>query len=226
MSTLFVYAFSGTPVPPFAVGARRIRTLDVEGVHVVADRAVPPDATSEAALRLQHAIVEAIATRADAVLPARAGSVIDLDELRTRIARSRAAIHAALDLVRGREQMTLRLAAAPLRERPGAIHRPTEAGAMTAVEGSGTAYLEARRAATLPPAEVLAAVRALVSGLVHAERLQPARGALPAAVYHLVPKGQGAEYRRRIEGAPELAGSRPTITGPWPPFAFTPELPA
>jgi hypothetical protein len=211
MSTLYVYAFTSSPIVPFSLGGRRIRSLDIEGIHVVIDRALPAERTSEASLRRQHAIVEAIAARADAVLPARAGSAIDDGALRARIASGKATLATALDLVRGREQMTLRLAAAPL---------PAPSAAAT----SGTAYLQARRAAAAPPGEWLALVRSLVAGLVHGEHVQPARGVVPAAVFHLIQKGDAAEYRRRIEGAPALAGARPQVTGPFPPFAFTPEL--
>jgi hypothetical protein len=63
-----------------------------------------------------------------------------------------------------------------------------------------------------------------VSDLVHAERLQPGRGGLPAAVFHLIGKRDAVPYRRRIDAEPALAAARPEVTGPFPPFAFTPEL--
>jgi hypothetical protein len=211
MSTLYVYAFASSPIASFSLGGRRIRSVEIEGIHVVADRALPPERTSEASLRRQHAIVEAIAARADAVLPARAGSAIDDGELRARIVRDRATLASALAMVRGRAQMTVRLAGAQ-------VPAPAKAAI------SGTVYLEARRAAAAPPAAWLGLVRSLVGGLVHGERIQPARGVLPAAVFHLVARGDDAEYRRRIEGSEALAAARPQVTGPFPPFAFTPEL--
>jgi hypothetical protein len=210
MTTLYVYAFCGSAIAPFTLHGRRVRSVEHSGIHVAVDRKVPDEALTEASLRRQHAIVEAIAARAEAVLPARAGSSIDEAELRSRIGKSRVGLEAALDLVRGRQQMTLRLAAPPLR----AIDAPR----------SGTAYLEARRTAAAPPADLLDAVRAAVSDLVHGERVQPARGGLPAAVFHLIGSGEAGRYRRRIDAAPSLAGARPQVTGPFPPFAFTPEL--
>jgi hypothetical protein len=213
MSRLYVYAFSESPLEPFALSGRRIRTVEIEGIHVAVDGRVPRNEASEDSLRRQHAIVEAIAARSGAVLPARAGSLVETAELRARIGRSKPLLQSALDMVRGREQMTLRLSGAA----------PVAAfGGVRAL--SGTAYLEARRAATAPSAELLGVVHALVSDLIHAERVQPARGALPAAVFHLITRGDAAEYRQRIDGAIALAAARPQVTGPWPPFAFTPEL--
>jgi hypothetical protein len=213
MSLLYVYAFSGAPIEPFRLGGRGVRSVAMGGIHVVADRTVPSQGASEHSLRRQHAIVEAIARRSDAVLPARVGSLIDGAELLARIIRKKEMLQAALEMVRGREQMTLRLAGVRMSGRPAAV-----------AAASGTAYLEARRAATAPPAELLGIVRELVASLVHGERIQPARGVLPAALFHLITKGHAVEYRRRIEGARALAGARPQVTGPWPPFAFTPEL--
>jgi hypothetical protein len=211
MSRVYVYAFCGSAIAPFTLDGQRIRSVEHAGIHIAIDRAVAHDVT-ETALRRQHAIVEAIAARADAVLPARAGSSIDEGELRSRVQSNQATLKAALDLVRGRQQMTLRLAGAP------AV--PSAAGAPP----SGTVYLEARRSAGVPPPEVIGVVRALVSDLVHGERVQPARSGLPAAMFHLIGHGDAELYRRRIEGAHALAEAHPTVTGPFPPFAFTPEL--
>jgi hypothetical protein len=211
MSRVYVYAFCGSAIAPFTLDRRRIRSVEHAGIHIAIDRAAAHDVT-ETSLRRQHAIVEAIAARADAVLPARAGSSIDEEELRSRVERGQATLNAALDLVRGRKQMTLRLA--------GAQAAPSATGAAP----SGTAYLEARRMAGIPSPELIAVVRALVSDLVHGERIQPARNGLPAAMFHLIGQRDAQLYRRRIEEAPALAGARPLVTGPFPPFAFTPEL--
>jgi hypothetical protein len=212
MSRIYVYAFCGSPVAPFTYAGRQLRSLQVAGIHIVCDRALPDGEVTEASLRRQHAIVEAVADRAEAVLPARAGAIVDERVLWSRVQGSQAALQAALRLVQGRQQMTLRLAASS--SGPPATHESR----------SGTSYLEGRRTARMLPPELLGTVRATVSDLVHAERIRPGRGALPAAVFHLIRKGDAVRYRRRIDEEPSLAGTRPQVTGPFPPFAFTPEL--
>lgn len=216
MSRLYVYALAGSPIAPFTSVRRRVHSIDLDGVHVVADRRTGPVTPSEDSLRRQHAVVEAVAARAEAVLPARFGSYVELAELRRILAGNRDAVHAALEVVRGREQMTLRIPESP-RATPLALESPAV---------SGTAYLEARRASgAFPHPEVLEPIRRALAGLVHAERIQPGRGAVPASVCHLVTKGQAAEYRARIEEvAGTLPGPTPRVSGPWPAFAFTPEL--
>lgn len=216
MSRLYVYALAGSPIVPFTSARRRVHSIDLDGVHVVTDRRSALVTPSEDSLRRQHAVVEAIAARAEAVLPARFGSFVELAELRRILAANREAVLAALEVVRGREQMTLRVPG-PARAAPPALEPQAV---------SGTAYLEARRASSaFPHPEVLEPIRRALAGLVHAERIQPGRGAVPASVCHLVTKGQAAEYRARVEEvAGTLPGPAPRVTGPWPAFAFTPEL--
>src|SRR5687768_13585969 len=109
MSGLYVYALTGTAIVPFVSGGRRLRSVDLDGVYAVTARMDAAPAVSEQALRQQHEAVIRIAARSDAVLPARFGSFVDLDELRRVVAVRRDAIDQALELVRGREQMTVRL---------------------------------------------------------------------------------------------------------------------
>src|SRR6266849_1030829 len=81
----------------------------------------------------------------------------------------------ALELVRGREQMTLRV----FGEAPPADRR------------SGTAYLESlRRSRSLPELDPL---RAALEPLVRAERTEVHRGPLLASVYHLIDRGRAPE---------------------------------
>jgi len=114
----------------------------------------------------------------------------------------------ALALVRGREQMTLRVHGTP--------------GASPSSGGPGTRYLEERRRAqSLPELEPL---RAALSGLVRAERVERhTEPGLLASVYHLIDRGSAQAYRQAVESTP-LLGLRVTLSGPWPAWSFVPEL--
>lgn len=213
---LYVYALTSSPLETFRVGRSRIESFRFGGITVVAERAATPPKTSETALRHQHAVVEAIAARADAVLPARFGSLVDQEELSAILELRGDAVLQALDLVRGRVQMTVRFPAEANPPRPAA-------GAQARKPVSGAAYLRARRAAVTAPAPpALDALREAVAPLLAAERRDLSAGRAFATVYHLIPAGSAEDYRQRVEGASLPRAVR--VTGPWPAFAFTPEL--
>jgi hypothetical protein len=214
MTSLYVYAFTERPVRAFTACGRRLQSLDVAGLHVVVDRAQPESTPSEDALRRQHAVVEAIARRCDPMLPARFGSSIDRVRLETIVAGNREVLRAALDAVRGRQQMTLRLSGV---RAPAASHTAASAG---------RAYLARKRAELLEPdPALLASVHRAVGRLVRAERVQPGRAGLRPVVFHLVDVAHTADHLQDIEGLTRtLPPETLIVSGPWPPFAFTPEL--
>jgi hypothetical protein len=74
----------------------------------------------------------------------------------------------------------------------------------------------------VPPA-AFRAVREKLRPLVVRERYQPVTASVPASLYHLVDRGSVERYGLI---ARKLAASTPTlrVTGPFPPFAFTPDL--
>lgn len=212
MSGFYVYALTGTPVQPWPAAAETLESLDLGGIFAVAERMVQAPAVSEEALRRQHDIIVNIAARADAVLPARFGSLLEPAELRRLVDLRREAIRAALDLVRGREQMTVRVMGQASRAVPDPL------------PSSGTAYLEQRRAAAsgraLPGVE---AIRRAAGDLAVADRVQ--EGPAAVTVYHLIAAGTSEGYRARLAAAaPNLAPLVVRVSGPWPPFAFVPEL--
>lgn len=167
----------------------------------------PPDLE---AVQAHDAVVRRVAAAARSVLPARFGSRFpDEPALRAALARHGAAIREALALVSGCEQMTLRVF-----------------GTLPAVRAAGTPgrrYMEERlaRRRLLP----LDPLRAALAGLVRAERVQDqATPPLLASVFHLVPRGSAARYRRLVRRTlPALAPLRVTPSGPWAPYAFGPE---
>jgi hypothetical protein len=149
----------------------------------------------------------------NAMLPVRFGALVERSELERVIDLRRAVLLRALRQVRGKAQMTIRVF--------GRATDPPRASRLTA---TGTDYLRERAAASRPvvtPAaeELRRAVRALVS----AERLDPGRGALQLSMHHLVPRARVDDYQARadrvLESTPQLV-----LSGPWPPFAFAPDL--
>jgi len=169
----------------------------------------PPPPLSAEALRAHEAAVRRIADEAQACLPARFGaSAADENELLQALGAREQELRDALELVRGREQMSLRV--------HGVAAAPARAG------GPGTRYLEGRRRATRLPE--LDPLRASLSAVIRAERVEPHEDAgLIASVYHLIDRGASADYRRAVENA-ALEGVRLSLSGPWPPWSFAPEL--
>jgi Gas vesicle synthesis protein GvpL/GvpF len=232
MTSLYVYAVLAEPPGVAAgVGVRRetIRVTRCGGVFVaVGAMAAAPPVTARA-LRLHDAVVRRLAARVDAVLPARFGTVFrDRAALARALGEREGALHEALRLVEGREQMTLRLygEAAQL----GSDVRISESrddegmteGADDGAGGAGTRYLARRvRDRDLP---ALARLRPFLAGVVVAERVE--RHAAPpllASAYHLIARGTSKDYRAEVARAGRaLAPLRVRVSGPWPAYAFAP----
>ena len=87
---------------------------------------------------------------------------------------------------------------------------------------TGTEYLKRAAAKAAPPA-VFRAIREKTRPFVAAERYEAARASLPESLYHLVAREDVERYQ---QVAATLAAATPVtrVTGPFPPFAFTPEL--
>ena len=212
--SLYLYAVLGEDPPPPPRGSR-LRYLACGGLVAVVRAAERVPAPRPAALRRHAEVVRTLWDAAPAVLPARFASIVtDEAELMRALQPRLAELRAALALVRGRAQMTLRVFA------PG---RPARA-APAREPASGREFLAARaawwRGADVPglPA-LLEALRALHA----AERVE--RHDTPpmaASVYHLVDRARVAEYRRAVAG--RRGRLRLRVSGPWPPYAFAPGL--
>lgn len=214
---VYVYALVDRRLPPVTLHGRRIESVKTAGLYALAERAVQAPAISEHALREQHDIVVRLAARSDAILPARFGSLLDRDELAAIVSARRAAITDALALVRGREQMTVRLrGAGPEDARP----RPCP------TRGPGAAYLETKRAAVgYPLPEAVDRLGRAMTRWIAAQRAEPGSVGVRVTIYHLIERGTSEDYRHALAAAADAA--RPyavDVTGPWPPFAFAPEL--
>jgi hypothetical protein len=99
--------------------------------------------------------------------------------------------------------------------------------ARTTAGATGTAYLKARRAAATPKLTRLASsIRRAVATLAVQEHLDAGRGRMQLAMHHLVERGVSGDYEARVAGVVSRSRASDTVvvSGPWPPFAFTPEL--
>ena len=223
MSNVYVYALVERPPARgksasrrLTVGRHRIEFVPIGGICAAVERRRMQPRLSEASLRDQHRVVVALARRCDAILPVRFGGWVTPAELERLVEARRQVLQRALALVRHKEQMTVRIF--------------TEHGrpaAPVAAAGSGTAYLNARKAAATPKLTPLASsIRRAVAPLAVEERIDAGRGRLQLAFHHLVDRGLSEDYEARVAGVVSRSKAADTVvtSGPWPPFAFVPDL--
>jgi hypothetical protein len=208
VALLYVYAFTDTPLEAWSEGDSTIESVVVDGVVAICERRATSPPIAETELRRQHSIVLQIAERVPALLPARFGSLVDEAELASIVRGRMEMFRTALERVRGRAQMTLRIS---VKKRP----KPSAGRAE-----SGRAYLQQR----LSQASVAVPPRARValdhlSRFVLEERRTTNDG--EATVYQLVERADAQKYLKAFERV-RVPGMR--VTGPWPPFAFVPDL--
>jgi hypothetical protein len=211
--TLYVFALADRGLPRrFRLLGRALQSLSFGPIDVIVERGRDRGTFTSEALQEQHAIVAELAGRTRALLPARYGSVVSEPALRGIVSGRAPHIVDALARVRGRRQMTIRVFGSPDSSR-------LEEGDTT----TGTAFLESRRARVQHvPAEV-SAIRQALRPLVAGERIEAGEGALRVTIYHLVPAKRTEAYARTA-AALDLAPHRLAVSGPWPAFAFAPEL--
>jgi len=211
----YVYALAARGLPTaLRLPGHSLHVLTIAGVDVIGERRPQrPHPTAEV-LREQHRIVARLADRTDAILPARFGTWVDETALRKVIRQHAGTITRALTAVRGRQQMTVRVFGAPDVIAPAA-GRPA----------SGTAFLESRRARFHAVSPEVATIRTVLGALVADERVESGGPGLRLTVFHLVPAALVAAYREKAsELVSGLAPHDVGISGPWPPFAFAPDL--
>jgi hypothetical protein len=211
---VYVYALSSPGLPRrLSVLGRRLQCLDLGGIDAIVQRSRTPDRSLED-VQFQHRVVSRLAARTTALLPARFGSVVAEDALRSLVSERHVEIEDTLRLVRNCEQMTVRVFGPAEDERP-----------IDPQPRSGTAYLARRRErAHQRPPEAAIITRELGS-LARAERVEVGERGLRLVVYHLVGRRQMSRYSRRASVLQTLlAPYAVTVTGPWPVFAFAPEL--
>jgi hypothetical protein len=225
---LYVYAIVKRPVRARSLssgaGVRLRPVIGGGAVAIVADCDDRPSPTLSA-LRKHDAVVRRIGRAVPAILPVRFGTIVDTDRSLTGLLEAWSAeLQPALGLVERREQMTLRLfgRAAPVPETPSPRSLDPETG-----DHPGTRYLtrlaSAReRARSAPELEPLSEA---LAHIVTAERIsRHDTGPLLLTAYHLIPRGKARAYRGILKRRAAALGLRAIASGPWPPYAFVPEL--
>lgn len=227
MNGLYVYAVVETQARVTGAGlaGEPLRLVPCDQLAAVVGEMAETPAVDAPALRAHDAVVRAVAQSADAILPARFGCFVkDETALRDALQPRARELREALCLVRGCEQMTVRVYGRDATTPAGDERATTE---RAAAPRPGTDYLvsrqrERRRAHEVPELDPL---RPALATLVRDERAQRHRTPpLLASVYHLIERGQAAAYQETLtRAAASLDGVRVTASGPWPPYAFAPE---
>jgi Gas vesicle synthesis protein GvpL/GvpF len=191
------------------------------GVLAVVERRADVPPAEFGTLKKHQAIVSAFAARVPAILPVRFGTLLEDEEIDEALEGRHEEIEEAFLLVRDRVQFTWRRT----RRFPrGARNTMRKRSTAPPTAAAGTAYLQqaARDAHPRPPAAFRALHRSL-AGLIAQQRYEPATVALPESLYHLVDKTAVPRYRRAAQAALRATPAL-RMTGPWPPFAFVPEV--
>jgi len=177
---------------------------------------VPP--VEFGSLEKHQDVVTRLASRVPAILPVRFGTLVDREALADALADRDDEITGAFALVRNRVQFTWRKRVARGEGRGADKPGPKRDGV------SGTDYLRhAARAAKPAPPAAWRALRSKLAPLFAAERYQPATATLPEPLYHLVDRASSGRYATVAAGLRHTTATL-TMSGPWPPFAFVPEL--
>lgn len=184
-------------------------------------------ALDRANLSAQDRVVCELHARAGALLPMRFGTAVASEaELERKIESLDPGLRDCLELVKGREQMTLRvLRATGTAKAARDADQRTSRTADEADRGAGASYLEARRAAAVP--SEITGLTSAVQPLQRATRIERGRvEGLVATVYQLIDRGSSDAYRAAIRQA---AAAQPSLTvrltGPSPPYAFAAVVP-
>jgi hypothetical protein len=212
-------------VPPVGIRGERLRVITVDRLAAVVGELKRVPAPTIKNLRRYATVIEAIASKVPAILPARfATTVADREELAFVLRSRGATLRQRLRAVRGRAQMTIRLVSesqsgdgafpsqsrAAGRARVGVEHKTTQ----------GTRYLQQRMAIAARARAVTGfePIRNAIRRFVKDERVEK-RGDV-VTVNHLVPRTTASRYLTAVERAAEEGAIRLSVSGPWAPYAF------
>jgi len=194
------------------------------GLAVVERRAdVPP--MEFGTLQKHQAVVARLCERVPAILPVRFGTLLEGEEIEEVLQERDGEIAEAFSVVRRRVQFTWRRTKDTKQAKETKERKTKEQVRDPRGEAeTGTEYLRrAARAKSPTPPPAFRALRSKVAPLVAAERYQPAAAQLPASLYHLVDRSAIERYEVIGEA---IAHASPGLrmSGPFPPFAFAPEI--
>jgi hypothetical protein len=206
------------------MAGERLRAIPFDGVMAIVGDVRRRPAASTRNLRQYAAVVESIAARMPAVLPARFGTTFDDVAELTLVLRSRGAtMRRRLRAVRGRTQMTIRLLGSDPSDE--SYRGPTPVTSRTGVRPrnkstQGTQYLRQRLAVLRTAREVpeLAPIQPALRRFVKDERVER-RGDI-ATIHHLIPRSMVERYRSAVERTATESDVRLVVSGPFAPYAF------
>jgi len=214
------YVFALLDAPPLRRAGKGlsgpIAVREMAACYVAAERRADVPPVELGALKKHHVVVARLWKHVPAILPVRFGTLLDSTEIADALDGKDEELAEAFDLVRGRAQFSWR---APRRDR-----RRTSATIIQRPDTmSGTEYLcRAARAITPPPR--FSSIRRRLAPFISAERYEPSRSALPETLYHLVERKSIDAYLSAASQIPSSSSVVPTLSGPFPPYAFVPEL--
>ena len=207
---IHVYAFADQvrELPPLeGLDGAPLELRTIDGVAAVLSRRLgqPNEGSLRDEALVHGLVVEALADRADAVLPVRFGETSTDDEAFARVVQGRAdRLRRRLDSVRGCVEIGLR------------ITEPTSGAPVEAA--TGTDYLRALQRAT----GAVGQLHRDLAALARESRLRRA-GDVHIGAY-LAPRGRVDEIRGAVA---RFAAARPELTvlctGPWAPYSFVEE---
>lgn len=206
---LHLYALLDAPAAEMPAGAfgEQLVQIDLGGVVAVAG-AVETEPTADEAAALAHAgVVEALASRADALLPSRFGAgFADAALLARAVEQERDRLAQALERVRGCAELGLR-----------ALFPPSDAPPAH----SGREYLQRRAAEAARLRRVVDDVHRPLAERARDARSSESLAPLALRASYLVPREDvepfALEARRRAAAVPAAAVF---VHGPWPPYSF------
>ena len=194
-----------------------LRARPTAGALAIVERRADVPPPELGSLRAHQAVVSRLANAAPAILPVRFGTLLEEGALDEALNEREEEIAEAFALVRHRIQFTWRRCqrsasnAPKLAKPPGSI-------------GGGAAYLRhAAKAATPTPPASFRLLRDRLHAFVVRERFQPAANGMPDSLYQLIEK-TAIDRDRAMADALTLTNPAFSVSGPWPPFAFAPEL--
>lgn len=167
-----------------------------------------------------HEVVRSI-TEQTTPLPARFGTVVTIEQLRTYVSTNHQALKAKLAHLRGRVEMNVRMIR---------TIAPSDTAQQPNNVGPGTAFLLEKRRAILGDETEAAQkgqlsewLREKLNDLIKEEKISVTRSetVILARADHLISRADVQEYRKKmakaVEERPEI---RFMVSGPWPPYSF------
>ena len=215
------YVFALVDEVPSGVGAKGLTgplsLRKLGGAFAVVERRADLPPVGFGTLKRHQDVVSRLATHVPAILPVRFGTLLESADLEEALADRDEEIAEAFDLVRGRVQFTWRVSGKPGRAVRAATRKDEQ-------PASGTAYLrQAARAARPAAPAAFRALRATLAPLAVRQRYQPGTATMPGALYHLVDRADQGRYAATAATLGRRT-RRLAVTGPFPPFAFAPEM--